>query len=358
MSEFFLDARGVAALVTAGAVVVGGIVGLRRYRHSLRIKAGELLLAMEVEFRHVFPTCLEIEVSASYDERFRPLLKAVAREERPSAEDLERLKALDRCLRFFYLCTVLHTDLKIEQAILARSYYWYARLLIDSERRPELATYVHQNYRRLSAWLHEYLPCFEAYRDSGRWDTRLRDRRWSLDESSDAGDGPSGVDGLVWRPLRNDETGRSLVEALAPDLGEHFRAAMHDWWTGRERPYSLEDWHVFGATDAASGQAAGIFGFYRHPGDEAGRYWLGWLGVVPSMRRRGRASAMVRIVEREIGKLGAGSLWVYADSTDAAAAAFYRSNGFEEAGRFEDLGLPQAAANAGSRVFRKRLERR
>lgn len=67
---------------------------------------------------------------------------------------------------------------------------------------------------------------------------------------------------------------------------------------------------------------------------------------------------MVRIVERETGKLGAGSLWVYADPADSAAAGFYRSNGFEEAGRFEDFDLPQAAATAGSRVFRKRLERR
>lgn len=344
----------VSAVVTAIALIVGGLVGLSRYRRSLRIKAGELLLEMEKEFREVFETCLELEVATTYDRRFRPVLRRALSQADHVEGDIEVLKALDRCLRFFYLCTILHSDFKIEQSILARSYYWYARLLIDQESRPELAAYLARDYRRLSHWLHEHLPCFARYQETGTWDQSLRDRDWRP-EPARKDELASGVEGLAWGPLRNDEAGRALVEALALDLGDHFRQAMGDWMAERPRPYPLEDWRVFHAREAGSGQGVGIFGFYRHPGDAPGRYWLGWLGVAPPMRRRGHGSVMVRIVERMLLARGAGSLWVYTDGEDEVARAFYARTGFEDAGRYRDVGLPQAAADDDSLVLRKEL---
>lgn len=87
--------------------------------------------------------------------------------------ELDRLAAVDRSLRFFYLCTVLHHDLKIEQDVVARSYYWFASQLLDRERRPELYRYVSTHYRRLHDWLLRHEPCFRGYQERGVWDPGL-----------------------------------------------------------------------------------------------------------------------------------------------------------------------------------------
>lgn len=347
------NARAASAIVTALAVLVGGVVGLRRYRHGLKIKAGELLLEMEREFRAVLPTFFEIELLFTYRRKYAPTLAKNLRRADLSDSQIERLKEIDRCLRFFYLCTVLHTDLRIEQAILARSYYWYVRLLVDGTLRPELEEYVEANYRRLSQWVHEHLPCFDEYERSGRWKPRLRDRRWhrSLD-------GPTRrwrTTGVSLIPLRSGAGHEILVESLAPDLGTGFREAMDDWRSRRERPYPLQDWHVFVARDVRDGDGVGICGFYRHPDDDAGRYWLGWLGVAPASRRRGYGSAMVGAVADEVTRRGARELWVYVDGEDAGARAFYRANGFEERTSFAELGLEQAAADDQSLAFARVL---
>lgn len=166
---FFRAVGSAASFLTVTGVIVGGIVGLRRYRHSLKIKAGELLLQMEQEFRIVSPTCLLWETVASYEARIKPVLDKNAADASLSNDEFELLQNLDRCLRFFYLCTVLHTDLKIERAVIARSYYWYASLLLDAQRRPELAEYVRMHYRRLYEWLQRHRDCFQHYRDTGEW---------------------------------------------------------------------------------------------------------------------------------------------------------------------------------------------
>lgn len=165
----FRGLESTAALLTVIALIVGGIVGLRRYRHGLKIKAGELLLQMEQEFREIAPTCLLWETLSSYNTRVKPVLDKNAIDAAMSDQELQLLANLDRCLRFFYLCTVLHTDLKVERAVVARSYYWYASLLLDGQSRPELAEYVRIHYRRLYEWLQRHRVCFQHYRDTGRW---------------------------------------------------------------------------------------------------------------------------------------------------------------------------------------------
>lgn len=158
-----------ASVLTVLGVIVGGAVGLRRYRHGLKIKAGELLLQMEQEFRSVAPTCLRWETLSSYRTQIKPVLDKNNAGQAMTDQEFALLADLDRCLRFFYLCTVLHTDLKIERAVVARSYYWYASLLLDTTKRPELAEYVRAHYRRLHEWLLRHQGCFKHYRDTGEW---------------------------------------------------------------------------------------------------------------------------------------------------------------------------------------------
>lgn len=126
-------------------------------------------MKMEEEFREVAHTSLLIETSCSYTEIIKPvIIKALGNHDLRES-DLELLREIDRLLRFFYLCTVLHTDLRIEQAIIARSYYFHAKLLLDDSVRPELANYVRKNYKRLTEWLVQNNPSFESYGSTGKW---------------------------------------------------------------------------------------------------------------------------------------------------------------------------------------------
>jgi len=157
------------SILTTLAVIFGAISGLKRYQHDLKIKSGDLLLEMEKEFRAVLPTCLLIETPSAYSERIAPLLLRIEHRADVSADDLKLQEELDRCLRFFYLCTVLHTDLKIEKAVVARSYYYYASLLLDPEDKPELARYVRKHMRRLTEWLERHKAAFSIYGATGEW---------------------------------------------------------------------------------------------------------------------------------------------------------------------------------------------
>lgn len=151
------------------AAFFGGIIGLQKYNHSLKIKAGEILLQIEEEFRVIFPTCFKIETMQMYEKEIRPPLKKLESGKELNDIDKDTLIELDRCLRFFYICSVFHTDLKIEKSILARSYYWHACTLTDAEKRPELEAYLRENYKRLSEWLDCQADYFEFYKKHGKW---------------------------------------------------------------------------------------------------------------------------------------------------------------------------------------------
>lgn len=167
-------AWGELAQVLSGAtaaltVLVGGIVGLRRYQHGLKIKAAELLLVLEEEFRSILPTLVRWDVGNTYRRRVAPLIGKYMAGEPLGRDEVADLIDLDRALRFFYVCTVLHGDLRIEQDVLARSYYWYANQLLDHEARPELHAYVERYFKRLHRWLVCHEPCFARYRKDGEW---------------------------------------------------------------------------------------------------------------------------------------------------------------------------------------------
>ena len=88
-------------------------------------------------------------------------------------EDIEMLARLDRCLRFFFLCTVLNSDLKVEETAIARAYYYYVCILAEPGKRLELQTYIAKCYVRLNAWMKRHKNCMEEYRRTGDWDWTL-----------------------------------------------------------------------------------------------------------------------------------------------------------------------------------------
>ncbi|MEQ9400233.1 MAG: GNAT family protein [Longimicrobiales bacterium] len=354
--------QAVSESVLTLSVVVGGWIGLSRYRRGLNIKAAELLLEMEQEFRDLHPTLLGLELIRTYRKTYAVTLgRALARA--PLTQDDERrLAEVDRTLRFLYLCTVLHSELRVEQSVLARSYYWYSQVVVHPSKRPELWAYVSENYPRLHEWLAVHEPCFDQYQATGRWFSGLARDRSSLARLGSAV--------AVWRHERRRRTGRyrsdvnpetrvialetlqqvesheRLVQTLVGVLGPDFEGSMADWFGDRLRLKRLDVWRVFAARERVSGRLVGLCGYYSHHDDDPGRYWLGWLAA--TQLRCGFGSEMLRAITALVRGRGGAELWVYTGAGNEAARKFYEANGFEPQGQFKDLGLFQDAAEEDS----------
>ena len=162
-----------SAALTVLALIVGGIFALARYRREVRLRAADLLLKMEEEYRIIVRTCLDFEFLDRYQEILVPVLKKVESGTMRAQEDIAMLASLDRCLRFFFLCTVLNADLKVEETAIARAYYYYVCVLAESGKRCELQQYIGKYYARLNAWMTRHRNCMDEYRKTGDWDWTL-----------------------------------------------------------------------------------------------------------------------------------------------------------------------------------------
>jgi hypothetical protein len=165
-----------SAVLTVLALIVGGWFALKRYRREVRLRAADLLLKMEDEYRIIVRTCLDFEFIDLYQRVLVPVLKNV-KHGTMSAPDVEVLAKLDRCLRFFFLCTILHTDLRVEETAIARAYYYYVCVLAEPDKRIELQEYIAKYYVRLDAWMARHQKCIEGYRKTGEWDRCLASTR-------------------------------------------------------------------------------------------------------------------------------------------------------------------------------------
>jgi hypothetical protein len=162
-----------SALVTVLAVVIGGRFALLRYRRDVRLRAAELLLKMEDEYRKILPTCIDFEHTERYERLLVPVLRERSAGNLYTDSSVEVLLRLDRCLRFFFLCTVLNADLRVEETVIARAYYYYLAYLAQAQGRTELQAYVKSEYPRLSSWIERNRAALDVYRQSGKWNPRL-----------------------------------------------------------------------------------------------------------------------------------------------------------------------------------------
>lgn len=161
------------SVLSVVALTTGGLFALKRYRRDVRLRAADLLLKMEEEYRAVVRTCLDFEFLDRYEQIIVPVLKQVEGGSIQRAEDLDTLARLDRCLRFYFLCTVLNADLKVEETAIARAYYYYVCVLAEPGKRCELQLYIAKYYVRLDAWMKRHQGCMGQYRKTGDWDWTL-----------------------------------------------------------------------------------------------------------------------------------------------------------------------------------------
>ncbi len=156
------------------------------------------------------------------------------------------------------------------------------------------------------------------------------------------------------RPAALDDV-QPLIAQLEDELGPEFERSMRAWFGLEPRPYAFDAWEVFVAHEEGGTSEVGVCGYYRQQGDRPGRFWVGWLGVVPRARRQGVGAQLLNKLTREVTSAGGRELWVYTEPDNRAAAAFYLANGMLPQGPFADLGLPQAAASPHSITFSKTL---
>ena len=151
----------VTKILTVVFGVAGGFWVLIQYVDSGRLRATEALLKMEEEFRTVFPTFEKLEIPSAYQREIAPVLQSEQTGAAPSKADLEMLIAIDRALRFLYLCVVLEGTLKGKAGDALRgAYYHYIAILLPEANavRPELVRYSANYYPRLTAWINLHAP--------------------------------------------------------------------------------------------------------------------------------------------------------------------------------------------------------
>jgi hypothetical protein len=164
---------GIGECTTALAVIVGGILGLQQYKEGHRLRAADMLVEMEKEYRAVLPVCIEFEIAKTYDKLIKPMLLEIQKSKLEHADltdlQVEKLKELDRAIRFFYACSVLNGELRVEENVIGRVYYYYLSILADPGQGKELYTYVQVYYPRLHNWLQTHRKYLSCYRKTGTW---------------------------------------------------------------------------------------------------------------------------------------------------------------------------------------------
>lgn len=125
--------------VTPLLAVGAGVWALFTYRSAQRIKAAEIVLKMEEEFRIILPTYEKIDDARAYRKHLKSVVSWAVRKDDLVKDDiikdefqneLRDLTDLDRCLRFFVLCSVLH-GLNVENKALRRAYYYHVKQLAE-----------------------------------------------------------------------------------------------------------------------------------------------------------------------------------------------------------------------------------
>lgn len=158
--------EGIAAACTFCALLVAGVYGLIKYRQQLRLGAADLLLRMEPEHREIYETFLELQLAKPEDLISQAM--AAGKEKRSDVIGVpEKLCKIDRCLRFFYSCTVLD-HLGVEEIAIIRGYYYYLLELSDPHKE-QLHAFLRKYYPMLFKWLAHNRVFLKHFKETGRW---------------------------------------------------------------------------------------------------------------------------------------------------------------------------------------------
>jgi RimJ/RimL family protein N-acetyltransferase len=155
---------------------------------------------------------------------------------------------------------------------------------------------------------------------------------------------------------RNIADFNPIVSKLQNELGERFPISIQNWCGIGQRPYPLKNWNVFIGRDKDRNTDLGIYSYYQQQDDPSDKFWIGWIGVVSSERRKGIATKFIELILCDIKDLGARSLWVHTDNNNKNAIALYKSVGMNIWGDFSNTGAQQASASENTIVLWMKLQ--
>jgi hypothetical protein len=148
---------------------------LLTYRHSVNVRAGDLLLKLEEAFKTLGMKLGFLEFPKTcYDPIKGILVKFMQDPDYLDQDERSTLADIDTCIRFLYLCT-LHTGDTIPTAEgkdwrrffygtrVPQAFYYYLNKLNDQQNRPELYSYIRKYYPTLARWLDKNQRALTSY---------------------------------------------------------------------------------------------------------------------------------------------------------------------------------------------------
>lgn len=170
LTEIITNLTIIGTIISA---IIGASWGLFQYTKSQKLKAAELLLNMETEYRIILPTIELIEIKSEYDACIKPLLQKESLGKKLTDDEFKLITDIDRAFRFFFLCVVLDKDLAVTTKALRYAYYHYLTILAEPPSQ-ELTDYLNDYYPRLSRWLKENKKSLHVLRKTGKWKSKRR----------------------------------------------------------------------------------------------------------------------------------------------------------------------------------------
>ncbi|MGE3800597.1 MAG: hypothetical protein AB7H80_06220 [Candidatus Kapaibacterium sp.] len=144
--EFITQNPQAAALIPS---VLVALLAISTFRRNNKIKAAEILLKIEDEYKMHVQTFFEIEYSSSYLEKYRPALQKPSR---LSSKEIEAITKLEKALQFLYVCESVRR-LGIDNGSIDRLCQYHLNILsAEEEDRSELKAYVEKYWPSIRSW--------------------------------------------------------------------------------------------------------------------------------------------------------------------------------------------------------------
>lgn len=157
----------VADIVTKAGAFLGLILAIVAYRTNNRIKASELLISLEREYKEHIKIVTEIEFMEIYDSKYKPYLEKDPKDLKP--EDIAIGIQLESAIRYFYLCSkigklgVTNGHIQFMSAYYLKVFVyetkkgtsWLVNLnpyIKDKYKRPELRNYMYKYWHGVYFW--------------------------------------------------------------------------------------------------------------------------------------------------------------------------------------------------------------
>jgi GNAT superfamily N-acetyltransferase len=144
---------------------------------------------------------------------------------------------------------------------------------------------------------------------------------------------------LIFKQSKDIKDFRSLIDTLIIDFDYVFLYTILQWCGLANDPNYSKDqyWEVYlYSTKEKPDDIIGICGLYSLEPHDTKELWLGWLGIIPTMRNKGYGKEVMQYLYDIAKSVGCKEIMSYVDK-DGKPLTFYKREGFEVLGTVEDF---------------------